>query len=361
LLPFCYEEFMPLFYHFDEIVIAGIQAALPEQIVTTAELEQQLAPLYERLRLPAGRLELMTGIRERRVWPADLLPGTQSARTAEQLLNRLAFPREQIGQLVHGSVCRDYLEPATACGVHHALGLSNDCVIYDLSNACLGLMNGVIQVATAIQAGQISAGLVVGTEQSRPLMETTIAALNRDQTLTRESVKLAIASLTIGSGSAAILVTHRRFALHAPRLSSAVVATNTAHHRLCHSGRDESAGAGMAPLMTTDSEQLMQAGIALGAETFQQWLQHERWTTNDIQQSVCHQVGLTHRKLMLQALQLPAENDFYTVDWLGNTGSTALPMTYALAAEQGRYEPGQRVAMLGIGSGINVVFAALEH
>ena len=110
------------------------------------------------------------------------------------------------GALVHGSVCRDYLEPATACRVHHGLGLPGEAMIYDVSNACLGLLTGMIQVANMIELGQIRAGVVVGTECGRELVENTIALLNADESLTRDSIKDSIASLTIGSASVAIVL-----------------------------------------------------------------------------------------------------------------------------------------------------------
>lgn len=351
---------MPRVFRFANVCIAGVEAVLPDEVLSTARLEELLAPLYTRLRLPAGRLELMTGIRERRLWPRGMSVGEQSARTAAALLQRLDIDRARIGALIHGSVCRDYLEPATACAVHQSLGLPTDCLVYDVSNACLGLLNGVLQVAALIAAGQIEAGLVVGTESSRALIETTIRALNEDPAMTRERVKGSVASLTIGSGSAALLVTRSDMFPNAPRLVSAVAAAHTEHYQLCQSGRDQAADSHMAPLMETDSERLMQAGIAAGRETFQQWLAAEGWSTADIHKSVCHQVGLTHRKLMLEALELSPERDFFTVDWLGNTGSTALPISYALAVQEGFIKQGERTALLGIGSGINLVFAALE-
>ena len=55
---------------FQHTVIESLATALPADALTSADIERRLAPLYERLRLPEGRLELMTGIRERRVWPA---------------------------------------------------------------------------------------------------------------------------------------------------------------------------------------------------------------------------------------------------------------------------------------------------
>ena len=110
--------------------------------MTSAEIEARLAPLYRRLRLPEGRLELMSGIAQRRFWPPGTLPGTKSAETAEKALHAAGIDRRHVGALVHGSVCRDFLEPATACGVHHRLGLPAECLVYDVSNACLGLLNG---------------------------------------------------------------------------------------------------------------------------------------------------------------------------------------------------------------------------
>ena len=51
---------------------------LPPNIVTSTGIEERLAPVYERLKLPSGRLEMMTGIRERRFWD----PGTPPSRGA---------------------------------------------------------------------------------------------------------------------------------------------------------------------------------------------------------------------------------------------------------------------------------------
>src|SRR5439155_22190303 len=154
-----------------------------------------------------GRLELMSGIRERRLWPRGTRPSEPSVESGRKAIAVAGIDPAEIGCLVHGSVCRDQLEPATACRVHHGLGLHEQCLVYDVSNACLGLLNGVVQVANLIELGQIRAGLVVGTEDSRLLVESTIDELNRDTSLTRDPGKPAFASLTIGSASAAVLRT----------------------------------------------------------------------------------------------------------------------------------------------------------
>ena len=345
--------------HYQHVCLESLGYTLPDEIVTSGDIEGRLQPLYERLRLPEGRLELMTGIRERRVWPPGTLPSEVSIASSERAIRASGIDRAKIGVLIHASVCRNHLEPATACRVHHALGLPQQCVVYDISNACLGILNGIVQIANMIELGQVQAGLVVGSEGSRALLETTIEELNRNESLSRSDVKLAVASLTIGSASCAVLVTHQALSKSNHRVVAAAARAHTAHHELCHSGADE-AGHSTTPLMTTDSERLMVEGIATGVDTFRDFLIATGWNREQLQRTFCHQVGSTHRKLMLESLGLSAENDFATLEWLGNTGSAALPTTMAIGIEKGFVQAGQKVGMLGIGSGINSVMIGVE-
>ena len=176
ILKFKLAHKIPMLYQ--NVCLEAISYTLPEEIVTSEEIEARLEPLYSRLKLPQGRLELMTGIRERRFWPPGMLPSEKSVESGEKALNAAGIDRQHIGALIHGSVCRDFLEPATACGVHHRLGLPQQCMVYDVSNACLGLLNGMAQAANMIELGQIRAAIVVGTESGRALVENTIRELN---------------------------------------------------------------------------------------------------------------------------------------------------------------------------------------
>jgi 3-oxoacyl-[acyl-carrier-protein] synthase-3 len=112
--------------------------------------------------------------------------------------------------------------------------------------------------------------------------------------------------------------------------------------------------------METDSERLMREGIATGKETFAKFLDEVGWSRDEIDRSFCHQVGMAHRKRMLETLQVNPETDYVTVDRLGNTGSVALPITMALAIDDGYLHRGHRVAMLGIGSGINSLMLGVQ-
>lgn len=344
---------------YSNVCLESFGYEIPPEIVTSEEIERRLKPLYTRLRLPAGRLELMSGIRERRFWPEGAVLSDASIRSCRAALNHAEIATEQVGALIHASVCRDHLEPATACRVHHELGLRSDCIVYDVSNACLGILNGMLQVANMIELGQIGAGLVVGTESGRQLVENTIDTLNGDERLTRQQIKSAVASLTIGSGSCAVLLTSREISRTQNSILASAVRANSTHHGLCQSGADE-AGSAMRPLMATDSEALMREGIATGVTTFEALLQQSGWSRDSLKKTICHQVGSAHHKLMFEKLGLDASIDFATLQWLGNTGSVALPITMALAADRGWFVPGDTIGLLGIGSGINCVMMGVD-
>ncbi|MCA8990041.1 MAG: 3-oxoacyl-ACP synthase III, partial [Planctomycetaceae bacterium] len=326
---------------------------------TSEKLEENLAPAYERLGLSVGRLELMTGIRERRFFPRGAKPGPISAVAAQMALEAASIPRTEVKALIHGSVCRDQMEPATANLVHHRLGLPNDSLVLDVSNACLGLLNGACLIAQMIEAGQIRAGLVVGTEVGRPLVEGTIEALNRDQSLTRQSIKPAFASLTIGSGAAALLLCHRDLSQHGTHLLGGAYRCDTASHELCAGGADENARDGSLQ-MATDAEALLNAGIELAKVTWDETRQILGWNETKIAAAFTHQVGKAHRTRLLEELRLAPDCDYPVFDRLGNTGSAALPLSLALGVEQGHLAAGGNVALLGIGSGLNSLMLGLD-
>jgi 3-oxoacyl-[acyl-carrier-protein] synthase-3 len=166
-------------------------------------------------------------------------------------------------------------------------------------------------------------------------------------------VKNSIASLTIGSASVAIVLCDEELSQTGNRLTTAMVRCDTTQHNLCQSR-------GLDLIMKTDSEELMRRGVATGVETFDRFLAAAGWEPDDIDRTFCHQVGVAHRKLMFESLNLDQTIDFSTVETLGNTGSAALPITMAIGIEQGRLRTGDRVAMLGIGSGINCLMLGVE-
>jgi 3-oxoacyl-[acyl-carrier-protein] synthase-3 len=340
---------------FRGVALEGLAYALPPEAWTSAAIERQLAPLYERLRLPEGRLELMTGIRERRFWPPGFTPSEASAEAGKKLLEQSSVEVETIDLLAHCAVCRDRLEPATAAYTHRRLGLGSRTQIFDLSNACLGFVNGLAVAGSMIEAGQIGRALLVSGENGRPLVERTVARLN-DGTLDRQQIKAYFANLTIGAGAVAALLTSvERARPGAPRLLASVVETDTAAAHLCEG---DTADDGLD--MQTDSEALLEAGVEVAARCWARFKEETGWDESTPDTVICHQVGRAHQRRLFARLGLNEEKDFSTFAWLGNVGSVSLPITLARAAEEGRLRPGSKVALLGIGSGLSCQMMAWQ-
>lgn len=343
------------------VCLESVVHRLPPHVVGSDEIERRLQPLYDRLSLPAGRLELMTGIRERRFFDPGTRPGEVSSQVAREAVERSGIDRRHFGAVIHGSVSRDQLEPATANVVHHAAGLPADALVLDVSNACLGLLDGMLTIAGMIELGQIRAGVVVGTETGRDLVEHTIESLLNDPHVTRQSIKTEFASLTIGSGAAAVVLCDDKLSRSGNRLLGGAVRADTAKSGLCAGGDARPvASVDDRPRMRTDSEALLHAGVDLARETWTATRRTLGWSNADVDRLFTHQVGRAHRKLLLERLELDAALDFPTVEFLGNTGAVALPMAVSLGIEAGHVRPGDRVALLGIGSGLNCVMLGVQ-
>ena len=345
---------------FENVYIESLGYHLPENVVTSNDLERRLSPLYEKLKLPFGRLEMMSGIQKRRFFEKGVFPSQVSSLAGEQALSKTDVDRKHIGCLISGSVCRDFLEPATASVIHHNLKLPNDSHVFDISNACLGVLNGMVHIGSMIEMGQIQAGLVVSGENGGPLVETTIETLLADPNPTRSKIKSAFASMTIGSAAVAVLLTHRNLSSTGHRLVGAVGRAETRFNDLCQGNADTGMGADSSPLMETDSETLMKEGCQLAKDTWNITKSVLNWKNQDIDKVFCHQVGHIHRKLLYETLKLDLKKDFSTLEYLGNTGSAALPVTLAIGEEKGAVQKGDKVALLGIGSGLNCLMMGVE-
>ena len=130
---------------------------LAPQVVSSLDLESRLAPLYKKFRIPMGQLAALTGITERRWWPKGYRLSDGAIAAATKAMNETGINVSDLGAVVYTGVCRDQHEPATACRIAAELGVSKDTAIYDISNACLGVLSGILDIANRIELGQIKA------------------------------------------------------------------------------------------------------------------------------------------------------------------------------------------------------------
>jgi 3-oxoacyl-[acyl-carrier-protein] synthase-3 len=327
-------------------------------VVTSAELEERLRPYYQALHIAEGQLQALTGIGERRWWEPNYPLSDGALAAARKALGASNVPADAIDVVIYAGVCRENFEPATACRVAAGLGVSPGAAVYDLSNACLGVLNGILDVANRIELGQCRAGLVVSCETAREINDVTIAELLRTRDLDR--YRTALATLTGGSGAAAVLVTDGSFASNRRRrLLGGVTQTAPEHHGLCRWGL-ETVGGVLTPFMSTDATSVLKYGVNLGQRTWAAFLATLGWTKAQVDKVICHQVGSAHRDMILQLLGIDPSKDFSTYEYLGNIGTVSVPLTAALAEERDFLQPGDRVGLLGIGSGLNCLMLGVE-
>jgi acyl-CoA:acyl-CoA alkyltransferase len=330
-------------------------------VITSTELESRIAPLYKKLHIAPGQLESLTGITERRWWNENYPLSAGAAAAARKALAKSNVQAKDIQTLIYAGVCRENFEPATACAVAAALDIAPNAYVYDISNACLGVLNGIIDVANRIELGQITAGIVVSCESARDINDIMIRKMLDNPTM--QMFTQSLATLTGGSGAVAVILTHKSISQDKRRrLLGGVAHAAPQHHQLCRWGTeaDPATPHSVSQFMTTDSVSVLKYGVELGTRTWKDFLHTLAWTPQDVDKIICHQVGSGHRNTILKMIEIPAEKDFCTYSYLGNIGTVSLPITAALADQRNFLKPGDRVGFLGIGSGLNCLMLGWE-
>ncbi len=348
---------------FEHVNLLAFGKVVPPCTVTSAAIEERLRPLYERLHLPEGRLEMMTGIRERHFWTPGTLPSEVASEAGRAALAKAGIGAAQLEAVVFCGVSHDFAEPATSTAVVNRLGLGKDILNFDLSNACLGIASGIQVLGSLIEQGAIRCALAVTGENGGPLVENTIRHLLEDPTVTRQSIKGDFASLTIGSAACAVVLARREDdSTSGHQLECIVNASDCSNHALCQGAVTNGAMTdASAPTMQTDSHELMVQGIQVASRMWNRLKNEAGWTDGRLPDLVCgHQVGRVHRDQLFAELGLPVALDYPIFDRFGNCGSASLPLAVTLAEEAGTLRPGMRLAMLGIGSGINSTGLAIH-
>lgn len=342
-------------YRWRKVRVASLATELPEIKVTTAELESRLTPLYQQLNIPAGYIELLSGIKERRWWPKGMQLSDGATQAARQALTKANLNSSSVQSLLYAGVCREHFEPATACRVASNLGIKGSAVVHDVSNACLGVLNAMVIVANQIELGQLQCGLVVACETAQPITEKMIKAMLSRPTL--DFFRQSFAVLTGGSGAVAIVLADESLTpTTAPKLLGGVCGTDPQFHHLCHWGVDND---GQESLVL-DSASILKHGLTISSQTFNDYLVQLSWQRQQLDRVICHQVSGKHNRSVLEALDILANKDYSTYAQFGNVGAVSLPLTATLACDNGFIRSGDRVSFLGIGSGFNTVMLGLK-
>jgi acyl-CoA:acyl-CoA alkyltransferase len=332
------------FRHHNTAILSVCAVDAPT-VMTSAAFDERLAETYRRIGTRPGMLEKLAGVYERRWWPDDVSFADAAAMAGSKALAEAGIAPDQVGVLINTSVSRAYLEPSTAVAVHHQMGLPTRCLNFDLANACLGFVNGIQIAGTMIDSGQIDYAVIVDAEGSRHTQEVTLARL-ASADATAADLHDQFATLTLGSGSAAMVLARADRHPEGHRVVGGVSRAGTEHHDLCVGDLDR---------MRTDTKRLFDAGLALAVETWRDAKDEFEW--EGIDWYVAHQTSVVHIRAMAKALRVDPARFPLTLPSYGNMGPAAVPFTLARHADNLRAE--DRILLLGIGSGLNTSYAEI--
>lgn len=326
--------------------IESVGRRLPEDHVSTAAL---MHSTRHRTRID---LERLTGIRERRWVGEGEDSATLAVDAARDCLRRSAHPAEDLELLIVCSITKyrgglaQQMEPPLSHHVRQAIGAEH-AQVFDLSNACAGLLTGMFVLNDWIRRGAIRCGMVVSGEDISSLARN--AARHVRHVLSKE-----LASLTLGDAGAAAIVDRAPDGTEG--ISAAGFTTLAAHSRLCLAHpSDREPGA----RMRTDSRGIHRAAIEDLPPLLREALDAAGVELHDIDWVVPHQTSARAiRKGMAELTRAlgdePRNPAVVTVDRFGNTASTTHVVALVEMLEDGRLRAGDRVALVALASGLEV-------
>ena len=350
-------------FRFRHVCIEAFGVLLPPDEMTSNALEDRLGPLYERLKIPFGTLERLSGIRTRYMWDKSVRPSEVATQVARQVLDRIGFVKDNIKALFNCSVTRDYFEPATAAIVHRNLGLAEQSMVMDISNACMGFVNGLMVLGNLIESGVVKAGLLVSGENVTRMLESSIDYISSKENLDRDELLKLLPTFTLGCAAVAFVLCHDSIATNKHRIVGGAARSATQFNDLCEGNADHSyfqSDGGFDPIMYTESSKIISSAAGLGARTWKDASEILGWTRQDVDHIFCHQVGRQVNGAFYDEMGLDYEKEHTIYQKYGNLVSAALPVAFAEGVAERNVKPGEKILLTGFGSGLNSLFVGVE-
>ena len=298
-------------------------------------------------------LERLTGIRERRVSVGEEDSLSLAVSAARMCLEKASHPAESIDVVISCSITKfrdgltQWLEPTMSQAVAAAVG-AHRAMTFDVSNACAGMLTGVMVANNWIRQGTAQRVLVVSGEY--------ISQLGRNAARhVRSIVSKELASLTLGDAGAALLL-ERAPAESAAGITLAGFTTVADYSRLCM-GYPTSDEPGAR--MFTDARGIHRAAMADTPLLLEEVLAAVGISIHDIDHVITHQTSARAiRKGMKKISEVfgegPRHDAVITVDRYGNTASTTHTVALVEELEADHIKSGETIALIALASGLEI-------
>lgn len=323
----------------------SIGAVLPDARLSTEAL------LASTRHHPNIALERLTGIRERRVCSAGEDSLTLALGAAKDCLAHSERDPSEIELLISASISKNVgglrhrLEPPLSVAIQSDIGASRAAVL-DLSNACAGMMTGVLVLHDFICRGAIRCGMVVSGEYISSLGSN--AARQIRSVLSRQ-----LASLTLGDAGAAVIV--ERAPDDVPGISIAGFTTLAEHSRLCQASPSR---IGPGASMHTQARTIHRVAVSESPPLLAEALAASGLDFSQIDHVIPHQTSARAiekgARQMGRALGVPMRDVVINVTDFGNTATTTHFLALRRYLEERKLAPGERVMLLSFASGLEV-------
>lgn len=328
---------------FENVVIKSVAAVDAPHVVSSEEIRERLLPTFKKLKVRGNPLIDLAGIHERRFWDDGFQPSDAATLAGSKALELADIDPARVGILINTSVSRDFMEPSTACMVHGNLRLPATCESFDVGNACLAFINGMNIAARMLENGEIDYALVVNGESSKEITDITINRLLAPD-VTKKQFKNEFASLTLGSGAAAMVLSRTDVEPDGHQYKGGVARAASQFNGLCRGWNHQ---------MHTDTRGLLVEGLKLANMTFAAARALLGWMTHELDHFVIHQVSKSHTDSFVKRFGVDPLKVYRLFPFLGNVGPASIPTVLAKLHEEGKLKRGQKVALMGIGSGLN--------
>ena len=297
--------------------IFGIGAALPEHVITNADLEQHLDTNDE-------WIVRRTGIRERRHLQGDETLADLATRACLLALDDAGRTGAEVDHVIVSTFTADRVTPGLAPEVARVLGADRAAAV-DLNAACAGFLYGLDQAAALVESGRASVVLVCGAE-----------ALSR--VIDYEDRSTAV---LFGDGAGAVVVAGGELELG---VGGFVLGADGAQADLLYAERDER-------VLRMQGSDVYRHAVRRMTAASREALQRAGRTVEDIDLFVAHQANIRIIEAAASELGIAREKVVVNVDRVANTSSASIPLALEQAEREGRLKPGDTVALAAFGAG----------
>jgi len=313
--------------------IAGIGAAVPEMVLTNADLEKMVDTSDE-------WITSRTGIKERRILREGEDPVELGVLAARRALERAGLSPQDLDFLITATNLPEMPIPGSSPFICEGLNIERDIPFFDLIAGCTGFVYAIKVAADLVRSGSYQNVLVVGLEA---LSRFTDWQDRSTCVLFGDGAGAAVVSpLPEGRGllSAALAADSSKWALL--RMEGGGIKYPASHktvERRMH-------------YLVMEGGGVFKTAVMMMEETTQRALEEAGLTKEDIDWVVPHQANLRIIKAFAERYGVPMEKVIVNIERYGNTSTASIPIALSEAVEDGRSQPGHIVVLNGFGAGV---------